>query len=130
MFRNGKLVSTTSSRLVSLFGESRIRLEELDQLNQSLARFFFRAAAWPVANDGLLVALVPTGDVAQASRHRKLIGLVGNSLLTGAMLVFGLLIARQIADPLESMAAATKNMVRGNYKRLTPKEIPIILREN
>ena len=127
LFRNGSLVTTTTGNLdvVRLLGKSKLKLSELEQLNhRTLFRFNFHATAKSLDNGDMLVALVPTQDLILASKQRELLKLIGTLGLVGAILLVGLLLAKDIAKPLETMVAATKDILHGNYnQRVAPSDI-------
>ena len=122
VFRDGRLVASTLDdwSLVLQLGSRPRTSESLAEVNRILPRWERHAAAWEV-DDGMVMALVPTGDLARAADRRGpafgavIAGLVVATLLAGAFLL------REIATPLAAMAAATVEIRRGTYaRRLRP----------
>jgi diguanylate cyclase (GGDEF)-like protein len=117
LFRGGTLISTTTDDpdLTRVVVASPPAGDQLTNLNAALAPFHFQSAAKPLGGDGVLLALVPTADLDAASQQRTLIVLGGMMALVMVLLMTVLLLARNIARPLESMVAATAKMVLGDY---------------
>ncbi|MCL1473440.1 putative bifunctional diguanylate cyclase/phosphodiesterase [Argonema antarcticum] len=107
----------TQPDLRRLLDKSQLTGERLNKLNQDFARYNFHLTAKPLANNGLLVALVPTKDLVVASNQRNAIALIGSGVLIIAMLWFLLVLAQDIAKPLKVTIAATEDILRGNYHR-------------
>jgi len=119
LFYNGSLVTTTTHKInvVELLHKSKFTLSELQQLNKSLVRFHFYATAKFLENGDSLLALVPTQDLFLASKQREVFRYTGTLGLVVAVLLIGLLLAQDIANPLETMVTATRDILRGNYKQ-------------
>jgi diguanylate cyclase (GGDEF)-like protein len=126
LFRGQTLVTTTSDdpQLGHVLGAWTPGSRPSAELDQALAPLHFQAVAKLVGEDGLLVVLVPTGDVDAAAQQRMV--LVGGGLAALIVLLLSvlLLLARNIARPLESMVLATARIVRGDYaERVAPSAI-------
>jgi diguanylate cyclase (GGDEF)-like protein len=117
LFQSDNLVSLTTNQpaVVSLLKKFKFSRQELARINQTLSTYNFHAIAQELDNGGVLLALVPTKDLLLASKQRELLNVMGIIGLTVALLLLGILLARDIAKPLEAMVDATKEIVRGNY---------------
>ncbi|MBI4277292.1 MAG: EAL domain-containing protein [Armatimonadetes bacterium] len=123
VFRDGSLINGTAGMkpaIVRLLRAASVTPQALPRLNRALARLDIQASARTLGDDGLLLALVPTGDLVAASRQRALTSLAGILVLVVLLIVAGLLLARDISRPLESMLAATRNIVAGDYHLRIP----------
>ncbi len=121
-FHDGKLVNTTSRQpdLIRLLSESNLTLTEIAQLNPALERFDLHASGRSLSEEGLLLALVPIGDLKQAERERGAIGWIGASALAVALLALGLTLGRDISRSLNSIVVAAAEMRRGQYHQRVP----------
>lgn len=117
LFRSGRLVSTTikETEVIGLLAKSKLRPDELKQLNRDLVRFNLYAVAKVLDNGEFLLALTSTKDLILASEQRKFISLLGISGLVTAVMAIGLLLVRNVAKPLEAMVEATNDIVHGDY---------------
>ncbi|GEM_PF-1890827 len=119
LLQQGRLIGSTIAQpdLRRLLDKSQLTENTLNKLNQDFARYNFHLTAKPLADNGLLVALVPTKDLVVASNQRNAIALIGSGVLIIAMLWFLLVLAQDIAKPLKVTIAATGDILRGNYHR-------------
>jgi diguanylate cyclase (GGDEF)-like protein len=122
IFDRGTLANITSvhPEVKGLLQRSKFTLSQLKDINEALSKYNFHAVAQELDNGGLLLALIPTQDLISAADQRKLFELIGLVGLLIALLLFELLLARDIAQPLESMVDTTQDIIRGNYNRLVP----------
>ena len=121
IFHERRLVSSTIADpgLLALLRES-FSPGGPELLNEAFARSDFRAAARPLPNGGLLVALVPVGDLELVSGQRNLLMLLTTSALMLALLLVGILQARDIAGPLGTIIKTTRDLTQGDYHRRVP----------
>lgn len=121
-FRDRRLIATTIEQpdLASLLGQSIVTSEGLEELNAALGRFNFRAVSAPLPDGGILLALVPTRDLIGASTELSLIMLTGAILLVLALVPVCLVLARDIARPLETMVSSSEDMAGGQYQQRVP----------
>lgn len=119
LFQNGNLVNITSvrSEVMSLLKQSKFTPNQLEEINEILSHYNFHAVAQELDNGGSLLALIPTQDLIAAANQRKIIQLGGLLGLLVAILLVGLLLARDIAKPLESIVKTTQDIIRGNYTK-------------
>ncbi|MBI3969375.1 MAG: PAS domain-containing protein, partial [Chloroflexi bacterium] len=125
VFHQGRLVATTIDRpgLTRLLGQMPTP-DTLDALNRELGPLGFRAAARRLDGGGLLLALAPTEDLIAASQARTLITWTSTLAVVVALIVVGLLLARDIARPVEAIVTITGALVRGDYRsRVAPSQI-------
>ncbi|MBI4319893.1 MAG: EAL domain-containing protein [Chloroflexi bacterium] len=120
--RDGSLITATpvQSDLARLLSTSRLTPEGVERLSWDLARHNFFPVASALPDGGMLLVLVPTEDLGNASREFTIITLIGDFVLVVVLLLAGLMLARDIAAPLEGMAGVAEGMVRGNYRRRVP----------
>src|SRR2546429_1404853 len=125
LFREGHLAATTiRPDLARLLTGAPEGPEQLQQLNTALAAHHFQSVATPLGAQGLLLVLVPTNDLDLASQQRALIIAISTGSLGLFLAVVGVALARRIVRPLQSMAAATTQMVLGdNGLRAMPSPI-------
>jgi diguanylate cyclase (GGDEF)-like protein len=116
LFRGGRLTATTMQPdLAQLLTGAPEGSEQLQQLNSALASHHFQSVATPLGGQGLLLVLVATNDLDVASQQRTLLMVISTGALGLVLAGVGLVLARRIAGPLENMAAATTQMVQGDY---------------
>ena len=124
-FRDGRLLDT-SVRDPQLVEQLRQAIDaaaangepnDTDALNPILAPLHLRAAARAFGRDELLVALIPVGDLEQAAQERALVVVGGTLALLVALVLVGILQARAIARPVESLLSVAGALMRGEYDR-------------
>ena len=122
VFAAGKVVETSRKHaaLDALLSEATIDPEGVAQLNRKLRTLNFHADAKPMGDNTVLLALVPTADLAEAAAQRKVVAFGVTMALLAALLLVGWLLARGIGRPLQLMVAATQEMLRGQYSRRVP----------
>ncbi|HEY7066927.1 MAG TPA: EAL domain-containing protein [Chloroflexota bacterium] len=126
LYQDGRLASTTATApaLVATLTAARLSPRQADALDQALVAIDFRATTRLLADDSVLVALVPLQALADESSERTLIVLLGSLELVIALIAVGLLLVRDIAGPLEVMVNAARDMARGQYlQRVGPSPI-------
>ncbi|MCA1647417.1 MAG: diguanylate cyclase, partial [Chloroflexi bacterium] len=128
VLRDGRLIDATTSdpdlaRALRTFATA---TANRDDLQQALSQLHYRPTFLPLGDDGLVVALVSTRPLAEASDQRNLILVVGTIGLLVALLAIGLVLARDIARPLENLVTVTRDLVGGNYER---RVLPSSIRE-
>jgi diguanylate cyclase (GGDEF)-like protein len=119
LFENGNLVNITSVQpeVLGLLRQSKFTLSQLENINRTLSKYNFHAVVQELDNGGLLLALIPTQDLISAANQSKIIQLGGLLGLLAAILLVGMLLARDIAKPLESIVETTQDIIRGNYTK-------------
>jgi len=121
VYAPGRLVGTTVTRqdLVRFLAASAGTRRAAAEFDRALARFGFRASALPVEG-GLLVALVPVGDLTASARERELVAIGGTAGLLLLLAAFVLLVSREVVRPLHAIVDAAGDIIRGNYRRRLP----------
>ncbi len=122
LFQDGSLANITSVQpeVMNLLKQSKFTLNQLEDINKILSKYNFHAVAQELDNGGLLLALISTQDLVSAANQRKTLELLGLMGLLMVLLLVELLLARDIAQPLESMVDTTQDIIHGNYNRLVP----------
>ncbi|MBI3969089.1 MAG: PAS domain-containing protein, partial [Chloroflexi bacterium] len=118
--RAGTLIGTSATDpqvrdLITSWAET----ADLSELNNALRHLGLQASAQSIADDGVLVALVPIHDLVAAAEQRNWIAVAGVTGLVLLMLIIGIVLARDIARPLQSIITAADAIVRGDYSRRT-----------
>ncbi|HWI65582.1 MAG TPA: EAL domain-containing protein [Symbiobacteriaceae bacterium] len=71
----------------------------------------------PLHDGGVLVGVYPINDILETVNGMRSAARFGMLVLTVLLIMLGFYFARAIAKPLELMAAATREIVSGNYRR-------------
>jgi diguanylate cyclase (GGDEF)-like protein len=126
LFQGGQLAGTTATApaLLGVLRGTALGPDQYEAFSQAVAGLDYRASVRPLADDSLMVALVPLQALADESQERTLIVLLGSIELVIALIVVGMLLVRDIAGPLEGMVRAAHEMARGHYRqRVNPSSI-------
>ncbi|MCC7103573.1 MAG: EAL domain-containing protein [Chloroflexi bacterium] len=90
----------------------------------ALSALHLRAAQYALDDRDVLIVLVPTGDIFAVSLERNVYMVLTVCALVAALLLVGVLQARDITIPLRGVISTTRDLARGNYRRrVTPSGI-------
>jgi diguanylate cyclase (GGDEF)-like protein len=122
LFRAGKLIDSSephSAVMAQLAGP--LARNDTAAVNSVLASMHLRAASTWLDDEDLLLALVPVHDLEQASQVRTLVIGGGTLALLLTLILVGVIQARAIARPLDSLVGVAGALVRGEYRwRVAP----------
>jgi diguanylate cyclase (GGDEF)-like protein len=116
---DGRLIATSShqARVRNLLADQELSLTTLGRLNASLIGERIYAAAQPLDDESLLIALISTADLAAAGQQRLLITLGSVGLLILALILVNHWLLSGIAAPVRAMIAATRDIIGGRFER-------------
>ncbi len=119
LFRADRLIATTTEQphVADLLRNAPARADASARFKDALRPYSLEPVAKSVGQDGLLLALVPTHDLDLSAQERTTLGLGGTAVVGLILLLAGVLLARAIAGPIDSLVDVTADMVHGNYAR-------------
>jgi signal transduction histidine kinase/ActR/RegA family two-component response regulator len=119
VFRDDRLVSSTANRpdVLQILRDAQVTSGGTKPLDSALAQLNYQIAVKELPDQGVLLAFVSSQDLVDAAAQRNIILAGGMLALLGAVVAVGLLLARDIAQPLASMGVVTGDLRRGNFEQ-------------
>ena len=117
VFRDGRMITTTASDRELVHALTSGTATPDGRVDLALGGSHYLPVAKALPDGGVIVALVDTRPVLETANQRNAILVIGTAGILLALLLVGMVLTADIARPLESMLAVTRELERGDYSR-------------